>query len=216
MSGVLLSVLLLPTQAPLSLPPQAPARPPWRSPVAYPEGLRPFAGTKETQSLYILGSRHVVEKVSTDTLEAKWRTSGGLVGVRGWASAKYRLVPGGVATRLGWVSITNGLGYEQAARGLVRSYPDGARFDDVLSNSDGVVFEHRIREKKGGKWFSRVAYKDEAARPKGYAGLTVGCATCHMDNPGSGSYGKGLIPGGDTVFSDPLDWKVAGQLLRER
>jgi hypothetical protein len=126
-------------------------------------------------------------------------------GIKDVTSEKYRT--GEAAHRLAMVPVKNGFTptSTQLARGIVRTYPDGTRFDDVLKYK-GTVFEHRVREKAAGKWSSEVVYRDKDAYPPGYAGLTVTCASCH-DKPGSGDYGKdGLVPGGDTVFSDPLHW----------
>ncbi len=46
------------------------------------------------------------------------------------------------------IQVWNGSNF-QPNRGILRSYPDGSRFDDVLSTSKGV-FEHRMREKLDG------------------------------------------------------------------
>jgi cytochrome c len=69
------------------------------------------------------------------------------------------------------------------------------------------MFEHRVRSKDSGRWYSRIEYVDEAARPDGYTGLKVSCASCHSE-AGTGKYNDGLVPGGDTVLSDPLDWSL--------
>jgi subtilisin len=147
-----------------------------------------------------------IDKVRITSMENKdWSQSGGMKGIKDVTSEKYRT--GEAAHRLAMVPVKNGFTptSTQLARGIVRTYPDGTRFDDVLKYK-GTVFEHRVREKAAGKWSSEVVYRDKDAYPPGYAGLTVTCASCH-DKPGSGDYGKdGLVPGGDTVFSDPLHW----------
>ncbi len=103
---------------------------------------------------------------------------------------------------------------------LRRDYPLGTRFDEVLTNTEtGKVFEHRVREKTAPdgfvKWVSRVEFKDEGSRPKGYTGLKSSCSSCH-NICGTGKYGAGLIPGGDTVFSDPLDWSLISDGIKVR
>lgn len=172
-----------------------------------PPGCESYQPARHTQSIYRLDSRPRIDRVSTDALEAKYRVSGGMVGVRGWRSAKFRLLPRAPRYRIALISVKNSYGYMQEEQGIVREYADGTRFDDVLSSDAGVVFEHRVREKQGGRWTSSIAYKDESARPKGYAGLSVSCASCHGD-AGSGGYAVGLVPGGDTVISDPMDWSL--------
>ena len=181
-------------------------RPP-RVPVAAVE----YTPARYTQSIFRLDERPTVRLVSiTDLPDRKWLQSGGMEGVTGATSRKFKFIPDGkaVVTKAAGIQVKNSFGYYQTERGVVRSYPDGTRFDDVLSTAAGV-FEHRVREKVEGRWQSRVEYRDVDARPAGYAGLKVGCATCH-DESGSGGYGVGLVPGGDTVLSDPLDWRVLG------
>lgn len=98
--------------------------------------------------------------------------------------------------------------HKQKTRGLLRAYPDGTQFDEVLVNKQtGKVFEHRKRVKDGGKWEGEVVHRDPAEFPKGYTGLKVSCASCH-DEAGTGKYADGLVPGGDGVFSDPLPWEL--------
>lgn len=183
-----------------------------------PKGAEKYAAETHTQALsknLPVGGAEFLPRILkvriTDLPDKDWHSSGGVGGIDGVVSDKYR--SGGKAVQSwGPVTMTNGLldstgaPATQVEFGVVRTYPDGARFDDVLSYK-GVVFEHRVREKVGGKWASSVAYKDPAARPPGYAGLKVSCASCH-DRAGTGGYAAGLVPGGDTVFSDPLDWAV--------
>lgn len=139
-----------------------------------------------------------------DLPDTDWHQSGGMHGIRGVTSLKYRL--GDARSAYAPIPVKNTFGYHQAEMGIVRTYPDGTRFDDVLYYR-GKVFEHRTRQKADGAWSNTVAYKDEAARPPGYTGLKVTCASCH-NRSGKGDYGLGLNPGGDGVFSDPLDWSV--------
>jgi hypothetical protein len=123
-------------------------------------------------------------------------------GIKGWKSDLYRYVPYEPDHWIGDISVLNSFNNFQKNRGHLRSYPDGTEFHDVLSKDD-VVFEHRIREKVNGKWESYVAYKNVDARPEGYTGLTQSCASCH-EKAGTGGYAVGLVPGGDTVLSDPF------------
>ena len=74
-------------------------------------------------------------------------------------------------------------------------------------------------KKVGGKWLSRTLYENAAARPKGYTGLTVSCASCHgkgdgASGPGTGGYAVGLTPGASsstpkipTAGAAPRCWK---------
>lgn len=176
-----------------------------------PEGAKPYKRARFTQSIAVRGNSDVIEAVPIKLLERKWHVSGGMEGVHPmlWRSEKFKYVPP-APVRAGIANVfvkTDGGG--QFNRGIVRSYPDGTRFDDVLySTETGKVFEHRVRQKKNGAWESDVVYKDESARPKGYAGLKMtACAECHSE-AGTGKYGVGLVPGGDTVLSDPLPWSV--------
>jgi hypothetical protein len=187
------------------LVPQAPSK--WPSPIKMPKGSEQYESAKYTQSIYVLNNRDTIEKVPIRNLEAKWRFSGGLADVDGWKSVKYRYVPGGVeSTWIGTIYVRNSFGDYQPNRGILRNYPDGTRFDDILTYK-GKVFEHRCRDKVDGKWRSRVLYSRVENRPPGYGGLKQSCASCH-EKSGSGEYGVGLVPGGDTVLSDPLDWRV--------
>jgi hypothetical protein len=182
----------------------------WLSPLEAPPGMRKLKVTaKYTQSIYKLNDTDTIDAVRISSLEEKWHTSGGMLGVprKLWHSDKYYLIPGEIRHWVGTISVKNSLGYYQENRGIKREYPDGTRFDDVLS-SGGIVFEHRSRRKVKGKWESSILYEDKQARPKGYTGLTSTCASCH-NKAGTGGYAVGLVPGGDTVLSDPMDWKVA-------
>jgi hypothetical protein len=171
-----------------------------------------FSATKWTQEIAVTNSRDRITQVPITGLAAKWHVSGGMVGVKGWTSDKYKYLPATVTHWVGNISVLNSLGYYQQNRGVRRSYPDGTEFHDVLRNADGVVFEHRTRKKMNGVWDSQVVYRDVAARPAGYFGLKQSCASCHNE-AGTGGYAVGLVPGGDTVLSDPLDWSVAGNRL---
>ncbi len=187
---------------------------PWLSKLPFPKGMTTYRQERYTQSIYVLGNRDVIEKVPISGIDPKWHVSGGMEGVKGVKSDKFRLVPGKIETWTALIQVDNSMGFKQDNRALLRSYPDGTRFDDVLSYK-GVVFEHRSRQKQSGKWKSEVLYEDKAARPKGYTGLVSTCGACH-NKSASGSYDKGLVPGGDTIISDPMNWRAAGNLLRIR
>ena len=181
---------------------------------ALPKGAVEYQSDGHTQEIAVTNGYDRITPVPIANLEAKWHGSGGLVGIKGWQSRKYRLIPGPVKTWVGEIQVLNSLGYYQANRGLKREYPDGTEFHDVLRNELGEVFEHRVRKKHDGQWESAVEYTNEAARPKGYTGLKVSCNSCHSE-AGSGKYAAGLVPGGDTVLSDPLDWKLLRQPVQQ-
>lgn len=201
----LLMILMMLDQAPK--PPQAPTpKPILRDTVELPDGAVKYKEETKTQSIYVLDNRDVIEIVPINRLEKKWHQSGGMEGIEGVVSDKYRTLPKPPKQYVTNIPVKNSFDSYQNNRGIVREYADGSRFDDVLSYK-GVVFEHRVREKRNDKWSSRVIYSDEAARPKGYNGLSVTCASCH-EQAGTGGYAVGLVPGGDTVLSDPVDWSL--------
>jgi hypothetical protein len=194
----------------------------WPSPLEFPEGMERYRSATHTQEIAVLVGldgvpRDRITPVPISRLEAKWHVSGGMVGVKGYASHKFRLLPRPAETWVGDIQVEwqDGFGrtHHQNNRGVVRSYADGTRFDDILTNDRGEVFEHRSRVKVKGRWKSSVLYSDESARPAGYKGLTQSCSSCH-DQAGTGGYATGLVPGGDTVLSDELDWSVTKGYLR--
>jgi hypothetical protein len=189
-----------------------PAPPRWPSPLPMPDGARPLRRAVWTQSIFsVLGEGAAIKRVPVASLERKWQVSGGMEGIRGVTSHKYATLPRPPRTWAGPIAVHNGRNLQDNI-GLKRSYPAGSRFDDILTYR-GRVFEHRARTKDADGWRSRVLWSDRSARPPGYAGLSVTCASCH-DEAGTGKYDAGLVPGGDTVLSDPLDWSKAGRMLR--
>lgn len=198
-----------PPQAPPPI--QAPSEVPQQSPEMFgfelPPGMVPYQRSRFTQSIAVVDGRDQILRVSRALLAAKWRSSGGMEGVTGWTSTVYR---NEIASRpkvwVGNISVKNSFGYFQQNRGYKREYADGSVFMDVLSAKDGTVFEARRLEKVDGKWKPSTMYADATARPKGYAGLQVACASCHSgpDGPGTGGYGVGLVPGGDGIISAPF------------
>lgn len=172
---------------------------------------RAYDSAKFTQSIFVLDERDTIRPIAIATLpDKRWHQPGGLEGIKGWRSERYRHLPENarVKTWVGNIEVENSLKYKQHNRGILRSYPNGTRFDELLINDDtGRVFEHRSRFKIDGTWKSAIEFKDEQARPEGYTGLTVSCSSCHAE-AGTGKYDAGLVPGGDTVLSDPLDWSV--------
>jgi hypothetical protein len=128
-------------------------------------------------------------------------------GVSGWRSDLYAYVPDRVKTFLGPVEVFNGSN-NQTVTSNQRLFPDGTFFVDCLSNANGKVFELRVREKDAGQWHSYVAFKDRDSRPDGYAGLpsSKSCAECHSQT-GTGGYNAGLVPGGDTIISFPMQFE---------
>jgi hypothetical protein len=182
-------------------------------PVAAPDGVPPpgaveYRSAVYTQAIYRLDERPRIDPTGIRHFDAKWHQSGGLAGLTGATSRKFRTLPEGksVASVLGGISVKNSFGFFQTELGIVRTYPDGTRFDDILI-ARGGVFEHRAREKVSGSWKSRVVYTNNADRPAGYVPLRQSCDSCHGES-GSGGYGVGLVPGGDGVLSDPLDWSL--------
>lgn len=232
--GTTIAVAIPPQAPPL---PQAPTLPEQAPPIPVefqvydpdlPPGSVRFESAKWTQSISVLNSggydHDIIKPASVKAMEdTRWHQPGGMHGLKGWKSERYKYLPPGKSVRH-WIgnievenSIPNGLRkpdgtpdhYRQNNRGILRAYPDGTRFDELLMNTDGRIFEHRVREKVDGKWLSTVYFKDEEARPTGYNGLKVTCSSCHAE-AGTGKYNDGLVPGGDTVLSDPLDWSKAG------
>lgn len=170
-----------------------------------------------TQSIFTFYSTdRVIRRVPIEKLEAKWHQSGGMEGIKGVVSRKYKTQPSPVVQRLDFIEVeftdTAGQKQKQKELGIVRSYPDGTRFEDKLYYND-ILFEHRVREKKDGKWDSFIEFREILARPPGYNGLKASCASCH-NQAGTGLYGVGLVPGGDTVLSDPFDWEPARRYFK--
>ncbi len=162
-----------------------------------------------TQSISTLNERPNIAKVKVADMSNKdWHQSGGMLGVE-HTSRKFRTIPEKAEVRhfIAFITVLNSFGFHQNERGIVREYPDGTRFDDVLFNADGRIFEHRVRTKTDGEWKNKIAFADKDLRPAGYTGLKQSCSSCH-DRTGSGGYAEGLVPGGDGVFSDPLDWSA--------
>jgi hypothetical protein len=190
-------------------------------PVAVPTGVPPgaveYRSAVYTQSIFKLAPSinavavPTVRPVLIRDIATKWHQSGGTEGVRGVASRKFRTLPPGksVVHSVRLVPVGNdpkNPASTQDEYAITRVYPDGTRFDDVLSGPRGM-FEHRVREKVAGVWKSRVLVAKPAFRPAGYTPLRQSCDSCHGES-GSGNYSAGLVPGGDGVLSDPLDWSL--------
>lgn len=180
-------------------------------PTLPPEAKRYEAATvtqRLAQVRHVAGGpfvRHTDPVRIADMANADWHQSGGMRGVSGFVSEKYKTHD--AVSKYAPILVKNQFGNYQPEMGIVRTYPDGAQFDDVLSYN-GKVFEHRVRRKENGEWSNSTVYREPANYPPGYAGLKQTCASCH-NRAGTGDYGAdGLSPGGDTVFSDPLDWTV--------
>lgn len=182
-----------------------------------PIGTISYTSTTVTQSISVLDERDNIVPVSIRNLEDKrWHQPGGLDGVdpTSYRSDKYRYVPNQsrIRTWIGNIGVRNSLGYIQQNRGIIRDYPTGTRFDEVLINTEtGKIFEQRTRQKGNDGWQSTITFKDETSRPHGYTGLKVSCSSCHNE-AGTGGYAVGLVPGGDTVLSDPLDWSLVSSI----
>lgn len=177
---------------------------PWPKEVEKIKGLKRYVPATMTQMTFNKG---VIQAVPIRKLEPKWHQSGGMEGIEGWRSDLYKFVPQAVDTKRSWVPVFNGSN-DQLEHAFTRSYPDGTTFLDVLSTGD-KVFEVRQARKDNGKWNRKVIHRDESAYPSGYTGLKQSCASCH-DEAGTGGYAVGLVPGGDTVLSDPIPVLEAG------
>lgn len=209
-----------------SLPPSEPP-PLWPTSVPFPKGMKPYQRATVTQSIFKLApdrfSRAVptIRRVlRTETL-TKWQVNGGLEGIKDYRSDLYKILGQGFAWE--WqepITVANGhfmtVDYGRGLQltntpimqwenGFKQSFNDGTVFVDNLSYK-GITFETRVAEKQRGEWRRYVAFKDELARPPGYVGLKVQCASCHnnKDGPGTGDYGVALVSGADTVFSHPI------------
>lgn len=181
-------------------------RGPWPVSLPFPEGMVRFHRAEWTQEIAVTNNRDRITPVHRNNIASKWHQSGGMGGVKGYHSDLYKLVPIPPRVFVGNIGVLNSLGYIQQNRGWRREYADGTRFDDVLSNTaTGKVFEHRTAEKRNGTWTRKVLFSDHAERPSGYSGLGgQSCSSCH-DQAGTGGYAMGLVPGGDTVLSDPFE-----------
>jgi hypothetical protein len=186
-----------------------PSRPrSWPESVPYPRGLMPYLRAKLTQEIATTNNLPRITPVPRSATLPKWRTSGGMEGIHGFKSEVFKLVPGEEYGKRELVPVRNSFGNMQHELAYTRSYPDGTVFVDHLTNTEtGKAFETRIAEKQNGEWTRYVAFRDKSQRPAGYNGLRgMTCVTCHnrSDGPGTGGYGVGLVPGSDTVVSDPL------------
>lgn len=181
---------------------------PWPKQFEFPEGFERYTPARYTQSIFTLNSSPAIDRVPRSALLAKWHQPGGLEGVskEAWRSDVYRKIPGGVHAFQARLPVKNSFGFFQQELGWTRQYPDGTQFMDVLSNRDtGEVFEIRLRSKRDGKWNSEVDFRNRAHRPAGYQSVRLSdCNSCHAE-AGTGGYAVGLVPGGDTVISDPFE-----------
>lgn len=185
--------------------PQSPPGMAWGPGVPFPAGMERYERDGFTQLLHVgRDSEPLASKVSGERLPEQFRVSGGMEGLTGWRSTKYRLFPAPPMDGVARIALAGGV----KLPGLVRTYPDGSQFHDVLTNADGKVFEHRRRVLEGDRWTNAVLFRDSDAAPEGYHELGLkACAACHR-NPGSGEVGKPLIAGGSQVFSDGLAWNL--------
>lgn len=183
-------------------------RGPWPESLPFPKGMVRYKRAAYTQSIFELSSQggpfvDTIRKIPRTALEPKYQMSGGMVGLVWWRSDVYHDPQAKPNAAVSNIPVLNSAGFFQNSRGWVRAYPDGARFMDVIS-SDGKVVAVRKREKVAGVWVPSVEFEDLTAAPKGYVSLKLAeCTKCHAE-AGSGKYGVGLAPGGDTVMSFPF------------
>ena len=172
-----------------------------------PEYMEPYRRAEFSQRIAVTNGLDTIIPVPRTNALQQWQVPGGLEGVAGWRSDLYRNAGGAPAIRrITDIAVWNGKAF-QNNRGWTRRYDDGAEFLDVLTNTDsGKVFEVRKAIKLGGSWQRFTVYRDKAHWPSGYGGpAKLDCRGCH-EQAGTGGYAddKGLIPGGDTVFSNPF------------
>jgi len=183
----------------------------WPKRVPFLAGLRPFQRARYTQRIATTNNTPSVTGMPRTSTLAKWQVSGGMehLSKHLWKSDVFKLIPGGAPEYIARLPVFNGSN-DQYELGYARNYPDGTVFMDVLSNREtGKVFEHRVAEKKDGAWKRYVAFRDPEQRPEGYKSLLaqgLNCASCHnrQDGPGRGLYAGPLVPGADTIVSDPF------------
>lgn len=180
---------------------------PWPAQFAFPVGFEKYTPASYSQSIFTLNNAPAIRPVPRTELIQKWHQAGGLEGVNKalWRSDVYRKMPSEPDVFQARMPVKNSLGFIQHELGWTRKYHDGTQFMDVLTNREtGEVFEIRLRTKQDGKWVSEVDYRNRAHRPLGYRSVSVSdCNSCHSE-AGTGNYGVGLVPGGDTVLSDPF------------
>ena len=176
----------------------------WPKALPFPTEAVRYKPARFTQSIYTLNNSQAIDKIDRRQLKQEWQVPGAMEGVHGWQSDLYRFVPGGVKTWQERMPVKNSFGHYQYELGWTRRYPDGTFFVDALSNANGQPFEVRMREKIDGRWHSYIAWRNREARPEWYHGLMQTCQHCHSQ-AGSGEYGVGLVPGGDSVLSDPIE-----------
>lgn len=161
--------------------------------------LEPYQTARYTQEIAVTNNRDRITPIHRRNLETRWQVPGGLDGLTGWTSQLYRRAD--AKNFIGDIPVWNGSNY-QHNRGWRRQYDNGTVFADVLS-TDAGVFEVRVAEKQDGQWQRYVAYSDVSKAPIGYRRLSsADCRKCHAE-AGTGNYAAPLVPGGDTVFSDP-------------
>ncbi len=182
----------------------------WPETVPFPKGLAPFVRAKFTQSIATTNGRPSIDAVPRTRTLPKWQVSGGMEHIPKtlWKSEVYKFIPEYHERWTARRPVKNSFGFIQYELGWHHRYTDGTVFVDRLTNAQtGKDFELRVAEKQDGAWRRYVAFRDESQRPAGYAGLKgMTCATCHntKDGPGTGGYAVGLVPGDDTVVSDPF------------
>lgn len=169
-----------------------------------PEYMTRYTPAKYTQEIAVTNGRDRISRVDRRRLKQKWQAPGGLAGIDGWVSELWQWSPRKVW--VGNIPVLNSFGYFQNNRGWKVSYEPGTEFLDVLRNTEsGKVFEVRKAMKTDAGWQRFVTYRNADERPHGYHGPKgLNCHNCHNE-AGTGGYGTGLVPGGDTVLSVPFE-----------
>ena len=197
----------------------------WSSPLESTPGLvRHFGRVRDSQSIASVitseaslfglssGVRPTIDRI--EVTERKWLTSGGHEDIPSFRfrTERWKKVPEpGPRHFLELRPVVNSFGGIQREWGISREYPVGTEFHDILINAaTGKTYEHRKRSKSKFGWTSTTIFKDVEARPRGYDGLTQSCNSCHLQT-GVAKYGGAAVPGGDTVFSEPLDFDLLKQ-----
>lgn len=213
------------TAAPFQPNVQPEAREVDASVASHAKGARFYSLKPLYQNMYTMSSRPYVDYDSIHDPAAPehhpFIVSGGMQGLKGWRSDKALMIPDGKKVEV-WRQYEEVRAFAPTIRYRWK-FPAGTVAYDVLSTDKGV-FEVRTQTRADDGWETKVTFKDEDARPDGYAGLQQSCASCHshtgeiVDVPGRiyrrerwGSDGRfswrPYKDSGELDYSWPLDMK---------